>query len=156
MVQLYIPAAVTSVDGAFHDFRGTIMYEGPEMWCKTKNTSSFNSSIDIYLNIKSLRINQEYTYCITLEDEVIIVRYNHNLTVIEIPRTIDDLPVVEIGYHAFASHHLTSVIIPDTVTTIDERAFSNNSLTTVMIPASVILMASNAFASNPSISLIYL
>jgi hypothetical protein len=55
---------------------------------------------------------------------------------------------------AFANNALTSVIIPDSVTTIGEGAFAINPLTSVIIPDSVTTIGERAFESNPLTSVI--
>ena len=41
---------------------------------------------------------------------------------------------IVIGNKAFTDNKLTSITIPNSVTTIGEKAFSNNNLTSVIIP----------------------
>ena len=73
-----------------------------------------------------------------------------------IPSTYDDLPVVSIADHAFYfSRFLTSVVIPDGVTTIGNSAFSGcDSLMSITIPDSVTTMAGGAFY-NCGVLIIY-
>jgi hypothetical protein len=52
------------------------------------------------------------------------------------------------GSGAFMANRLTSVIIPDSVTSIGGSAFQDNLLTSVTIPNSVISIGNYAFASN--------
>jgi hypothetical protein len=52
-----------------------------------------------------------------------ITAYTGNAKELLIPAALDGLPVVSIGQCAFYSNELTSVIIPDSVTSIVARAF---------------------------------
>ncbi|WP_239255859.1 MucBP domain-containing protein [Listeria ilorinensis] len=65
-----------------------------------------------------------------------------------IPDTIDGLPVTKIGSNAFYDKRLTSVVIPDTVTTIEDAAFEINSLTEVNLPPNLAYIGNFAFARN--------
>ena len=56
--------------------------------------------------------------------------------------------VTSIGDSAFFSNKLTSVTIPSSVTSIGDSAFFSNKLTSVTIPSSVTSIGSNAFRSN--------
>ena len=64
--------------------------------------------------------------------------------------------VTSIGKSAFSSNQLTSVTIPDSVTSIGSYAFSSNQLTSVTIPNSVTSIGSCAFLkksfSNPNLT----
>ena len=65
-----------------------------------------------------------------------------------IPSTIGGVAVEHIDFEAFKEKYLTSVIIPDSVTSIGTCAFRINLLTTVTIPDSVTSIGFNAFATN--------
>ena len=56
--------------------------------------------------------------------------------------------VTTIGYMAFQNNNLTSVTIPNSVTTIGNHAFSRNNLTSVVIPDSVTTIGNYAFSRN--------
>jgi hypothetical protein len=56
--------------------------------------------------------------------------------------------VTSIGDNAFAFEALTSTIIPDSVETIGFGAFANNDLTSVIIPDSVTSIGHGAFVNN--------
>ncbi len=69
----------------------------------------------------------------TEDGGIIITGYNGDETEVIIPEKIDDLPVKTIGEHTFADKGLTSVVIPDNVTSIGDGAFVGNKLTTIVI-----------------------
>lgn len=71
-----------------------------------------------------------------------------NVTEANIPREIEGVPVTTIGCSAFQSPgcRLTSVNIPDSVTSIEDEAFCGcESLTSVWIPDSVTSIGNSAF-----------
>ena len=57
----------------------------------------------------------------------------------------NDYTVIGFGYAAFSGCRLTSVTIPETVTTIGEYAFHNSALTSITIPSSVKTIERRAF-----------
>ena len=68
---------------------------------------------------------------------------------VKIPETIRGVAVTSIGDGAFNSNNsLTSVTIPNSVTSIGNRAFGENNLTSVTIPSSVTSIESFAFYKN--------
>ncbi|MGI6579784.1 MAG: leucine-rich repeat protein [Saccharofermentanales bacterium] len=67
---------------------------------------------------------------------------------VSIPPSINNVEVKHIGDFAFSSKQLTSVTIPDGVTTIGNKAFRWNKLTNVTIPDSVTDIGESAFFSN--------
>lgn len=74
-----------------------------------------------------------------------------NLTSVIIPDS-----VISIQQDAFNGSGLTSVIIPDSVTSIGAFAFANTLLISVTIPNSVISIVSDAFASNEDLTSVIL
>ena len=76
------------------------------------------------------------------------------ITDVVIPNKINDKDVTIIGRSSFMwpwsnnVKHLTSVVIPSGITTIESDAFRNNYLTEIVIPDSVKKIESNAFESN--------
>ena len=63
-----------------------------------------------------------------------IASYTGSRKNVIIPSHIQGLPVSSIGYSAFAGNQLSSVTIPNSVTTIRIGAFWNNRLTSVTVP----------------------
>ena len=80
---------------------------------------------------------------------ITITGYTGSFAAMDIPNTIDGLPVTSIGDGAFAGClSLTGVTIPDSVTSIGNVAFDNCwSLTNVTIPNSVTNIGDGAFDS---------
>ena len=62
--------------------------------------------------------------------------------------------VTTIGNRAFESNQLTSVVIPNSVTSIGSSAFSGNQLTSVVIPNSVTSIGEEAFRNNQLTSVV--
>ena len=102
----------------------------------------------------------EYTECsdgtlnyLKYSDHITISGCNMEATSVEIPSTIDGLPVTEIGDSAFQIVSLKSVKIPDSVTKIGNWAFSMCfDLTEVTIPDSVQSIGIRAFEMCSSLN----
>jgi prepilin-type N-terminal cleavage/methylation domain-containing protein len=110
---------------------------GPEASCFTYETNSTGITITNYT-------------CGATTDDLSDGKY---LDII-IPSTINGQTVTTIGYGAFspfanaAATHISSVVIPDSVTTIESSAFEYNQLTSVTIPNSVTSIGGAAFKNN--------
>jgi len=88
----------------------------------------------------------DYGY-IPYNNQAYITYYTGAGGAVVIPSTLNSYPVVSIGQSAFSQSALTSVIIPNSVTSIGEYAFAYNpSLTNVTIPNSVTSIGYNAFS----------
>src|SRR6202050_3516619 len=71
-----------------------------------------------------------------------------------IPSTLNGLSVTDIGYRAFAVSDITSVVIPNGVTNIDEDAFNPcDYLTNVVLPDSLVSVGNSAFLKTALTSL---
>ena len=88
----------------------------------------------------------DFTYT-TSNGQVAITKYVGSSTTVEIPATIDTMPVTSIGNTAFYMlASLTSVTIPASVTSIGISSFDGcTSLTSVAIPGTVTTIGGKAF-----------
>ncbi|MDR3171302.1 MAG: leucine-rich repeat domain-containing protein [Treponema sp.] len=91
------------------------------------------------------------------DGKVTITGYTGTVKDVRIPDKINGLPVTAIGgysaedgdlYDAFKREGLTSVTIPNSVTSIGMDAFNRNQLTSVTIPNSVTSIGMDAFSNN--------
>ncbi len=90
-------------------------------------------------------VQAQYEYT-TNNGTITITKYTGSGGAISIPDTINDLPVTSIGYEAFGyCTNLTSVTIPNSVTSIGTMAFHGCTLTSITIPNSVTNIGSIAF-----------
>jgi hypothetical protein len=83
----------------------------------------------------------------TDDGSITITRYTGTNDTVDIPGTLDGLPVTAIGYAAFyACSNLTSITIPGSITSIEPFAFEDcTGLTRVTIPESVTNLGEAAF-----------
>ena len=145
------------------DWDSWIFEETPEAFCKgtgTYNGSTFQSILD-----DNWFTNDELSY---FENNNIIVLSGLVVKIIDydktcgsnvvMPNTINGYPVKIIGSEngkgSFASKNLTSVVIPSSVTTIDNNAFMDNQLDTVIISNGVTKIGSSAFKNNQLTSIV--
>ena len=101
---------------------------------------------------------------------IIIAGYKGTATTVRIPDRINNLPVVEIGADAFNPinyqsesggldrvNSITSIIIPNTVTTIGRQAFMYlDKITSITLPTSLTAIGSSAFSSMSALTSISL
>ena len=91
--------------------------------------------------------NGDYHYAFLSDDAVEILRYTGNDLKLNVPESLDFLPVVRIGDEALKGcSSLTNVVISEGIQHIGARAFCGcSSLASINIPASVISIADSAF-----------
>ena len=90
-------------------------------------------------------VHAQYTYT-TNSAKITITSYTGSSSTVNIPSTINGLPVTSIGSNAFwRSLSVTSVTIPSSVTSIGYAAFFGENLTSVMLPTSVTTIGDYAF-----------
>ncbi len=86
--------------------------------------------------------------CFTINDQGTITGYTCEDKEVVIPSEINSIKVTSIGENALADKNITSVVIPNGVTTIEGSAFNYSSLESVKIPNSVTKIEDYAFANN--------
>ena len=93
----------------------------------------------------------DLTYTIE-NDAVTITACNEKAEIVEIPAKIDGKPVTAIGATAFYGIDVTSVTIPEGVTTIGSGAFWHcKSLKSVKLPSTLTNIAAHAFEDCPAL-----
>lgn len=101
-----------------------------------------------------------FDFAFTPDNTAVIVtnyKYNGAAADVTIPSRYQGKPVTEIGRAAFFNSAVTSVTIPDSVTSISDEAFINcPKLTNISIPNSVTYIGFSAFSSCTSLKSITL
>ena len=91
-------------------------------------------------------IYEEMDEGLTIVDGV-VTKYNGTNTVVEIPSSWNGHPVTKIGQFAFNNSACEEIILPDTLTTLDDSAFSGAiNLKSIVIPDSVTSIGGACFA----------
>ena len=79
-------------------------------------------------------------------DHIEIYDCNDGTTTLNIPSTIDGLPVTGISRYAFQCSSITSITLPESIKTIGYYAFSmSNNLTSLTLPSSIEVVEMHAF-----------
>ena len=95
----------------------------------------------------------DYRYVLLADGTAEIVAYTGLASGMTLPAELDGYKVTSIGEKAFASKKLSSIIIPEGITSIGDGAFfSCASLTSVTIPDSVVHVGANPFADCSSLN----
>lgn len=108
--------------------------------------------IDDYAFDNNLGLTSDiWRYLLLSGDAVITGCVDYCPTELVIPDTIDGFEVKIIGTRAFEGQGLTSVHIPDSVTTIWQAAFYGNQFTEIIIPNGVEVIGWKSFEHNPQL-----
>lgn len=147
-----IPANVTEIgSNAFADCTNltSVNYAGD--WSKL-TIQSGNPAVEDAVNA------QLFDFKFILNDTaVIVIRYKGTAADVTIPSRYKGKPVTMIDHAAFHDSAVTSVTIPDSVTSIPDDAFSYcSNLTNISIPNSVTFIGFSAFNSCTSLKSITL
>ena len=157
--EAYIPKDAVLEQGAFSDCPNAIFYiyvdEQPITW---NNSWYLGTSFPrIYWGVKQMGTEGDFDYFINADDEVVIKGQNKDSTQINlvIPEMISGKPVTTIMGFAFDNNtSLSTIELPSTLHSIEERAFSKaTSLTTIFIPNSVIDMGRRVFLDCSAITI---
>jgi hypothetical protein len=102
--------------------------------------------------------NNIFRYQIIDGSSIRITKYLDNNTELIIPRTIDGLPVTEIGRSAVSRSgnqpRVTSLELPNTVRTIGIMAFRGNKIKKIILPDSIVAIGDCAFEYNEATELV--
>lgn len=146
-----IPASVTEIGAnAFADCTNltSVHYEGD--WSNL-TIQSGNPAVEDAVNA------QLFDFVFTPDNTAVIVRYKGTAADVTIPSHYKGKPVTMIDHAAFHDSAVTSVTIPDSVTSIPDDAFAFCSqLTNISIPNSVTFIGFSAFNSCTSLKSITL
>ena len=86
----------------------------------------------------------DYTYILNEDGSAVITSYTGKAEKLAIPSELDGHTVKGIGNYAFGyCFSLTSISLPDSITTIGDNAFTYCSLTTIALPDSITILGTN-------------
>ena len=86
------------------------------------------------------------------EDVATITKYYGSVSAIIVPETIDGYLVVAIGRSAFEGNkYLRTMLIPDCITSIDDRAFAKTNLQSLVLPEKLEHLGSEILAGNTDV-----
>lgn len=156
LANIVIPDSVQSIGArAFEDSGEVVLVvsEGSqaERFAKDSGVAYTLAGSDTGAVVQSTAVDAEGWRCVHFEDGLMIVGYVEPPTGdLILPSELEGLPVRGIGKGALSDcWELTSVTIPETVTTIRSGVFDDcYSLTDVTIPASVALIHYDAFQTD--------
>ncbi len=98
---------------------------------------------------KEMESFNDYSYKVTDNQEIVIVRYQGNEKSPLIPAEIDGLPVTIIGIHAFAGSDIADIALPEGIRKIEKEAFALcDHLESVRLPASLQELGSAVFMGS--------
>lgn len=84
---------------------------------------------------------------------ITLTGYTGTETAVQLPSSIKGIPVTAIQDSAFTSKKFTSVVIPESITTLGKNAFrANRSLTQVTIPSTISVIGQGAFSMCESLT----
>ena len=99
-------------------------------------------------------IHGDFEYTLLDDGTAKIVRYTGNAETLQVPGELDGHTTSAVGDRAFWCSSLTSVTLPDSVTSIGDEAFSRSGLTSIALPDSVTAVGANPFANCTSLTTI--
>lgn len=110
------------------------------------NSTAYKSAKENKIKCELLDENKEDFMYTQSEDHITINSYAGKNDSVEIPQTINGLPVTEINESAFRSSHIKQIIIPDSVKVIGTSAFEDcYFLNSVKLPDGLSELEENVF-----------
>lgn len=101
----------------------------------------------LWLTLLPIPVHAQFEYT-TDDGQITITRYTGPGGAVDIPSSINSLPVTRVGDDAFSGRNLASVTFPDSVTTVGSRVFfSCPELTNVVIGSGMFEVGDRMFAS---------
>jgi hypothetical protein len=91
-------------------------------------------------NDLEIRVNGKYS--------ITIRGYSGSAAAITIPGEIYNIPVTVIGKRAFKEKGFQRILLPDSMTALEEECFSKNQIKEVIIPATVSFLEAGVFYKN--------
>lgn len=154
LTEVSIPSSVKSIGyEAFHWCHNVnkVMIDGLDSWCdidfENENSNPIQFGADLYINGEKetqIKIPKGIT---TIKPYVFGRSWTNDetktaITSIQLPDT-----VTSVGKNAFAYNYLQSINIPNSVTIIGEKAFAGNNFSTIEIPENVNTIENGAFTA---------
>ncbi len=98
-----------------------------------------------------------FGYIIVDSKTLTLTQYKGSATEVQIPSEYEGKSVTAVGGGAFRNTQISSVTVPDSVTSIGERAFSNcQKLSSVNLPDEIKVIEKNAFEYCPNLKTVKL
>lgn len=145
LVSMTVPDSLTTIEKGGLDTTAATTYNVKSEAIKNLLTTNGASSSKIILNSQTSTNQTDFTFDAATGT---ITKYNGTATSVVIPSTINGVQVKKIGTYAFRSNGITSITIPDGVTSIEDCAFENcGRLTSINIPNSVTSIGTDAFGN---------
>ncbi len=124
-------------------------------WYTNSNYSDLVTSIEVNTSsdVELYALwEQDYLIFEEFDDYVVVTGLKQPLIIVEIPSTYNGKTVTTIGKNCFMYETvIMEVILPDTITTIEEHAFSADNLETINLPEGLVVIGDYAFSSNNEI-----
>ena len=179
---IYVPDSVEYIGSMA--FCGNVLYEGSQIPSTWESDWHYgyrgldNASYNVYFNVKEIVTSSDGLYSIAVFDDntAMLLEYNGEDTEVSIPSSIDGYIVTKIGEAFRENSDLTSIVLPNTIESIESLAFYNcysltsitteegiryigdcafygcHSLASITIPASVVEIGDYAFYGCSSLT----
>ncbi len=149
-----LPAYVTNKEYKFDNGYWT-SYVGP--WDLTENVTITAGYTDFdgkpsYTTTVDVDNIYHFNYTISTASEATITSYYGSDSVVPVPATLDGYPIVKIGSNAFLDRtDVTDVSLPDGLKSIGANAFDSCGLESIVIPNTVTTIEAQAFYNNQNL-----